>query len=300
MSFRGPLRSPPRLSVSIWEDESHETAIASDDRNLYYQHGEVVVPNEALVRGRHRIFVPLSCGADAFLRAEYSHEQVFVSGLCIEASIVSQSEGSFNKRISRLQGSDPLCGGFFTSGSEPRVHVQSIVAAALSAAKAGERIMVFAKMNGLLAKRVRAAFRAAGQELAVVSGSDRRNPGLPQSILCTFDSRASLNEITAARFAEFDFFVAPSHERSNWALGLGIPMFVVDPPLGSFSPLNRKFLLDAGVAKPIRGRQDALSFGATLSTCRRTGELQRMAEAGWERFNIRGFENIAAMLVSES
>jgi hypothetical protein len=76
-------------------------------------------------------------------------------------------------------------------------------------------------------------------------------------------------------------------------------MFVVDPPLGSYAPLNRRLLIDAGVARPISSSADAVDFGDTPETLRDSGELQRMSEAGWQRFDIRGFENIASMLRSE-
>ena len=275
-------------------------AIVGAQRRLFYQHGEVAVPNEALVQGAQRIFVPLSKTADGFLGARYSKDQVVVSGLCIEPTLVSRSEHAFDQRISRLQGTVPPCGAFFSSGAEPQIHVSSIADAALSAAKAGCRIIVFAAESGMLERRVRKSFDSGGQELVVMSGSDRRSPGQVASIMITYDSRAGLNDITVSHFADFDYFVAPSHERSNWALGLGLPLFVVDPPLGSFSPLNRQFLIDAGVAKPMRDRREASSFGSTLNELRRSGELQQMAEAGWQRYDIHGFENIASLLVSET
>ena len=32
--------------------------------------------------------------------------------------------------------------------------------------------------------------------------------------------------MTSALFDHFDFFMAPSHERTCWAFGLGLPMFI--------------------------------------------------------------------------
>jgi hypothetical protein len=76
-------------------------------------------------------------------------------------------------------------------------------------------------------------------------------------------------------------------------------MFFVYPPTGSFAPLNGKALLDAAVAKPIRTRAEALNFAKMLESHRKSGRLREMAVAGWRRFDICGFANIAAMLESE-
>jgi hypothetical protein len=116
--------------------------------------------------------------------------------------------------------------------------------------------------------------------------------------MCLFDDRRQLDGLTARLFDRFDYFVAPSHERSNWALGLGLPMFVVDPPLGSFSPLNREFVLAASVATILAGRAESLDFGGKLGELRARGGLAEMARAGWGRFDIRGFVNIAQFLQS--
>ena len=75
-------------------------------------------------------------------------------------------------------------------------------------------------------------------------------------------------------------------------------MFIVDPALGSFSPLNRQVLLDYSVAKVIVDSDEAARFGVSLATCHRTGELRKMAEGCWGRFDTRGFFNIAEMLQS--
>ncbi len=115
-------------------------------------------------------------------------------------------------------------------------------------------------------------------------------------MLCLYDGRRELNQLTERLFGGFDYVMAPSHERTNWALGLGLPMFVVDPPLGSFSPLNRQFLLTCSVAKIISDQGQASGFGETLARLRRSGELRAMAEAGWRRFDTQGFRHIAEML----
>jgi hypothetical protein len=256
-------------------------AVLNDKRNLFYQHGELAAPRESWVKGRHRTIVPTAHTADAFIAAGIDAESLFVSGLCIEPALVEQAEAAFNARLDRLVGSSPLCGAFLSSGAEPRRHVESLAAAARSVVAAGGRALVFARRGGALMTRLS---RTRGE-----------GPGLT---LCLYDGRQELNQLTERAFADFDYFVAPAHERTHWALGLGLPMFVVGPSLGSFSPLNRELLLAARVAATIDTEHAAASFGETLGKLCQAGELRAMAEAGWGRFDTRGFHNIAEMLLS--
>jgi len=256
-------------------------AILKGKRNLFYQHGELAAPRESWVVGRHRTIVPTAATADAFIAAGIDVESLFVSGLCIEPALVEQADAAFNARLDRLAGSGPLCGAFFSSGAEPRRHVGSLAAAAGSAVAAGGRALVFARRAGALMKRL-ARTRGAG-------------PGLT---LCLYDGRRELNRLTEGHFAEFDYLVAPAHERTHWALGLGLPLFVVGPSLGNFAPLNRQILLAAKVAVTMDGPHPAASFGATLGRLHETGELRGMSEAAWGRYDTRGFQNIAEMLLS--
>ncbi len=256
-------------------------AILRDKRNLFYQHGELAAPRESWVKGRHRTIVPTAGTADAFIAAGIDVASLFVSGLCIEPALVEQAEVAFNARLDRLAGPAPLCGAFFSSGAEPRRHVESLAAAAASVVAAGGRALVFARRGGALMTRLA---RKGGE-----------GPGLTLSL---YEGRQELNDLTGGSFADFDYFVAPAHERTHWALGLGLPMFVVAPSLGSFSPLNRELLLASRVAATIDDESAAASFGATLGKLHETGELHAMAEAGWGQFGIRGFHNIAEMLLS--
>ena len=100
-------------------------------------------------------------------------------------------------------------------------------------------------------------------------------------------------------FPFFDFFVAPSHERTNWALGLGLPLFIVGPCIGPFAPLNQAKLLDVGVAKVIDSSEQAVRFGDDLTDLMRSGQLAAMANAGWGKQSIDGFAKIAEFLSNQ-
>ncbi len=288
------LEDPNRLVVS------HPVLVGMlrEKPGLVYQHGEVAAPRESWVKGRHRVLVPLSSTADTFIAAGLPAQNFFVSGLCIEPALVDQAKDAWKARLDRLAGTGPLCGAFFSSGAEPREHVERLAAAALSVVTGGGRVIVLARRSGHLAARAAARFAEAERDLETVRSLDDLPAAEPQGLVCQYDDRRQLNEFTARLFGRFDYFVAPSHERTNWALGLGLPMFIVDPPLGSYSPLNREFLLAASVARTVGDRRTATRFGETVSELHATGGLGRMAEAGWGRFETGGFSNIVEFLQS--
>lgn len=275
-------------------------AMLKEKTSLVYQHGEVAAPRESLVLGRHPVLVPLSSTADSFVSAGFPSSNLFVSGLCIEPALVDLAQRAWEKRLDRITAAGPLCGAFFSSGAEPREHVERLTDAAASAVASGGRVIAFARRSGRLAAGLARRFEEMDRDLDSLGVADQLPDREFGALLCLFDDRRQLDSLTARLFDRFDYFVAPSHERSNWALGLGLPMFVVDPPLGSFSPLNREFVLAASVAATLAGpaESESLDFGGRLGELHATGGLAEMARAGWGRFDIRGFVNIAQFLQS--
>jgi len=273
--------------------------ILKGKENLVYQHGELTAPGESLVKGAHAVLVPLSSTADLFLEAGFDRRKIFLSGLCIECALVAQAETAFERRIRCLAGGGPLTGAFFSSGAEPRQHVRKLAAAALSAVLADGAAIVFAQRSGPYAKLVSRLFEENRIEFAAVDSADNVPRSLPRGVLCLYESRPELDRLTSGLFRRFDYFVAPAHERTNWAFGLGLPMFVVGPPVGTFAPLNEVMLAAHGVAEPVVSCGDASGFGDLLQRMRRDGKLEQMAGACWNRFDRRGFINIADFLMRE-
>jgi hypothetical protein len=267
-------------------------AILKGRQNLFYQHGELVAPGESLVRGGHKVLVPLSFTADAFRDADIPAAQIEVTGLCIEPALVAQADKTFQARLVRINEKNPLTGAVFSSGAEPQAHVKAMVAAALSAVQAGGRIRIFAHRHGRLEAYARACFAAGGLSL----NSDMSATAECQACLCLYDSRCGMDALTARFFPQFDYFISPSHERSNWAMGLGLPMLMAGPPVGSFAPLNWQLLLNARVARPLG---HPLDFGAWLAQQRAGGVLTRLATAGYGQYPINGFARIVEMLLSD-
>jgi len=252
-------------------------------KNLLYQHGEIAVPEQAVVTGTDYVFVPLEESVNPFISAGYRIDQVIVIGLCIEAKLAEFSKQSFENRIKRIAGDEKLTGAFFSSGAEPNPHLEKLIEAAISVAKSGGNAIVLAQNKGKLFK-----------------GLSRIMEGIERGIkLCSFDSREELDRITAELFPSFDYLVAPSHERTNWALGLGLPMFILDPAIGPFAPLNQAALLRSGTAETITSNDEAAGFANRLETLKESGKLTQMAMAGWGKHPILGLETIADFLINK-
>ncbi|MCH7948576.1 MAG: hypothetical protein IIC66_12350, partial [candidate division Zixibacteria bacterium] len=221
----------------------------SGRKNLLYQHGELAVPKQAIVTGAEYVFVPTEKAAEPFISSGYSSSNVIVTGLCIEPCIVEQAETAFKKRMSRLDSSDFLTGAFFSSGAEPKPHIEKLVMAAVSIVEQSHKVIMFAKKDGDLASMIKREFENRNTELIVVDDKSQEVESGSSAVLCVYADRKTETELVCRFFDKLDFFVAPSHERSNWAMGLGLPMFILEPAIGPFSPLNREILLEAGVAE---------------------------------------------------
>lgn len=268
---------------------------------LIYQHGELVTPKEAVVRGASTVLVPTPEAAEPFCAVGgYQSENVVVTGLCIEPALIRQASDAFAARTARYgTGDEPMIGAFFSSGAEPSVHVTRLIAAAHSVVMAGGRAIIFAQNNRDFAKRAERAFVKRKIPFESIESTDAIPTDLPPALIVRHRNRREENILTARLFSLFDYFVGPPHERSNWALGLGLPMFIVGPDIGPFAPLNRRLLLDSGAAQAIEASMDAHLLGARIERLRAKGTMATMAQAGWGHREINGFARIAAFLVSK-
>ncbi len=268
-------------------------------KNLWYQHGELAVPKQAVVSGAEYVFVPTTETAMPFIKSGNPSSSVIVTGLCIEPCIVNQAETAFEKRMSRFDSSDSLTGAFFSSGAEPKPHIEKLVQAAVSVVKQGHKVIMFAKKNGSLAGLIKREFENRNIELMKIDEKSQEVESGSSAVLCFYSDRKTETQLVCRFFEELDFFVAPSHERTNWAMGLGLPMFILEPAIGPFSPLNREILLEAGVAESMNSAEDAKRFGEKFNELKKSRKLQQMSESGWEKHPITGFQTICDFLVNK-
>jgi len=110
--------------------------------------------------------------------------------------------------------------------------------------------------------------------------------------------RSSSTTAVAGIFRDLDLMVCAAHERTNWAVGLGLPMFALLPHIGPFARENFEFALQQGVCLPLASPQDAAALGPTLDALRRGGRLTSMAQSGWGRHTITGADAIARSLLT--
>ncbi len=273
--------------------------ILQGKQNLLYQHGELVAPNESLVTGATTVFVPTDAVAEEFVKIGYTRSNIVVTGLCIEPALKQQARDAFAERIERLQSENMLTGFFCSSGAEPKPHVEKLVASAVSAVLHGSRVIVLAKKGGTLSAWVIKAMIKQGIPFKVVDSSDYLPVDFPPAIIVRYSTRREENWLVAHLFPVFDYIVAPSHERTNWGVGLGLPYFILGPSIGPFAPRNRDLLMASGVAESIETHVDAHLFGQHVRRLWETGKLLRMAGAGWDRYSISGFKKIAEFLVNK-
>jgi hypothetical protein len=274
-------------------------SILSGKRELYYQHGEVATPEQAVVPGALVVFVPIEEAAAPFLAGGYQKAQIVVTGLCIEPEIVPRANEAYARRRARIASGTALTGAFFSSGAEPRLHVRHLTAAAVSAVRAGGRAVIFAQAGGVLARRAAQAAARAGIPLAVQAGLPPPGERPRGATLSLYRSRAELDARVARYFDLFDYFAAPAHERTPWALGLGLPMCVLGPDIGPYAPLNHARLLAAGVACSIESTASAEAFGTTLAQLCKGGKLAEMAGCGFGTLPLDGFARIARHLADQ-
>lgn len=271
--------------------------ILAGREGLIYQHGELVVPPSALVRGASFVAVPTTEAAEPFLAAGYDKAQMLITGLGIEPQLVAQAEDDYQNRIARLETTRPLTGLFLSSGAEPQQHVAAIVSSVASAIASGGQAVVLCRQGGRLERAMRAAGGRRGPLLSEYDHEAGAMIRQPSCRLAVCNDRTQENQLAAAILSEADYLVAPPHERTNWAVGLGLPMFALKPVIGPFAPLNLKLLLESSTTLVLNDRHDLALFGARLAACHQSGQLIGMARNGWGRYNISGFETLAGQLV---
>jgi hypothetical protein len=248
-------------------------------RPIIYQHGEHVVPDEAIVPGAELVLVPTQQVAARF-QSCYQPEQIVVTGSCLDPKLVPIAAKAYAQRRARLLGNQPLTVGLFSSGAEPEPHVAQLRRSAMALQRRGISCHALAVRGGRLERALGPVMTNARQ-------------------LHRYGNRRDINVATEAFWGELDLIVAPPHERSNWALAAGLPMLMVSPTIGSFAPLNRQLLLESGTGLDLGELQRGLSH-RQLQPLGTLGELQQplaaMSATGWQPRALDGFSRSAAAI----
>jgi hypothetical protein len=272
--------------------------MVSDVCRTWFVHADLASPPECALPGPERTFVPLEQNELDFTRHGCPATQLVRTGLMIEPGLVPGAHDAFHHRLERLASDRPLTVAFFTSGAYPEPHVRRMLIALKSVLNSGMAAIVFCGTSRKFLDRVARFARSLGIEPCIDDGSVSQSAC--RSSQLTLVSRSTRRDDTTAAVGlipEADVFVAPSHERTNWALGLGLPMFVLFPMIGTHAEANYRLAFDNGVAYPLQFDDDAHNLGPTLQKLRATGALANMARLGFGRFDINGAERIADEIV---
>lgn len=266
--------------------------ILADICPVYYIHGEIAVPASSAVSSTVRIFVPLEKTKDKFVRWGVKPERVSVTGLMIEPGLADRALDTFNQRLKRIKSNQPLLIGLFASGAYPYEHMKKIVAATNSIVSKGHKAIVFAGTDKSKLGWIKRNLAVKGVTTDCGLDNSLQAGGSPARLV----SRA--NRIDDTKHAcellpELDAFVAAAHERTNWALGLGLPMFVLFPMIGPFAPENFLFAKKQGVVYALDTDEKARRFGDIVVNMRRDGILSSMAKNGFGKYSLDGCEKAA-------
>ncbi|MFH1700096.1 MAG: hypothetical protein ABIE07_05865 [Candidatus Zixiibacteriota bacterium] len=260
--------------------------------DVVYQHGELVTPDEAIVKNCRKIIVPLQITADKFRKAGIQSKNIAIVGQCIENGLVSLSRISIEKRLERLKTAEKLMGAIFSSGACPASHINKIILITESLLNYGHDVIIFTGNSIKLRRKLTDYFSRKN-----IVFSETLNAKTNLKIIYS-ENRDLENESTAKIFPQFDFFIAPAHERTNWGIGLGIPHFILCPHYGSFAPLNARFAMELGVAIEIKDLMTSRNFGKLINDLRNRGELERMINNGLGRYEMTGFSQAARVISS--
>jgi hypothetical protein len=267
--------------------------ILRDQNQVIYQHGELAAPSESIIKGCYRIFVPVEETASVFRKVGIPAETLVVSGQCIETNLFPLAASAFEHRLTRIGGNAPLTAAIFSSGAYPRDHLLKIGQCAESLYRAGHTFLLFVGQSKKVHERFLKQFNRNGIEAAPELNSDFR------ANVIRSDHRQDENQKVASVFDRLDFFIAPAHERTNWAVGLGLPQFILEPHIGSYAPQNSDIALRKQVAIVIESEGMAGKLGDIVDRLRQDSTLLTMAQNGYGHTELTGFvhcvDTLAAM-----
>ncbi len=264
----------------------------SDLTDVYYQHGEVSVPDMVVANDTKNIFVPSVEAKDLFCQKGIDENNITVTGLCIEDKLKENAAIMYERRIAHLNSNNDFVGAFFSSGAEPIGHVKKIIKMLISLEKNGQKAILFMKSGGKIEKIIKDTIKPVKYATETVGINVQAYFKDHNIMMIVHNGWDEENKFVDTLFEYFDYLVSPSHERTNWALGLGIPMFVLHPLIGPFSPINKDILIDNDVAKEILDDKMADNFGEYLKKLSTDGDLIRMAKNGFEKYSLDGFGQI--------
>jgi hypothetical protein len=265
----------------------------------FYLHGEIAAPAESAVIGAERIYVPLHETAEKMTDLGVNSESLVTTGLVLEPEIAVDLDSHVTARINRIENAETrLTVGFFISGAYPKRHVELMIAGARSCLKAGHRIRFFWGTNRNQVARLTSKLKRFAADVITDSGIGALPPD-KSAIIVTASSREDETIRCTCYLPHLDVYCAAPHERVNWAVGAGLPMIAIAPPIGTFAPENLEIVLKSKCGIALSERHQFDKLGETINSHRASGDLASMVNGCRSVTSIHGARVIAEDLIRE-
>ena len=260
----------------------------ADVCRVWYVHGEIAAPAECAVRGVEKILVPLQETKERLVAQGADEDAVLVCGLMIEPPLAETAKEAFEQRMKRIESDQPLTVGFFTSGAYPKEHMEKIVAGARSVIERKMRAVIFCGTNRDRFEWVRNRLGDLKAKIVEDTPGSSSQDDEFDLMLVSRKTRQEDTQRAVELIPGLDAFVAASHERTNYAVGLGLPMFVLLPLVGTFAAQNYEFARRQRVMHTVKPMEEARNLGELLAELRRNGQLLQIAKDGFGAHTIAG------------
>lgn len=264
----------------------------------WYIHGEIAAPQECAVRGVEKLFVPLEETRTGLIAQGGDAGSMVVTGLMIEPDLVAGRDEAFSRRLDRIDSGTSVTVGFFSSGAYPSGHMVKIVSGVKSVLDQHMRAVIFCGTNRRVFESLRRRVKRWGLTLAEDTDEETNDRGDWRVRLVTRMTRQEETRRACKLVPTLDAFVAASHERTNWAVGLGLPMFALFPLIGTFAAQNFRFALRQGVVCPLATVEAARDLGRIINELRGGGRLAHMARRGFGRLPVDGVEAVVSQVIA--
>jgi hypothetical protein len=266
---------------------------------IVYNHGELAFGRSNAAMAADWVLVPTSEVAGSYIHAGFHPERIIVTGLCIEAALVAQAVTAFEQRMTRIEDGEPLTGAVFSDEAEPPSQVRDIVEGVVSVCRTQDsRLFVFCRVGGRLARRLQAALMHHQIPWGVVDGTRGIGAEVHPVIIVQIGSRREERGLIARLFAELDFVVAPPREKLVWAVGLGLPVIWLRRGLNEVEKETEHVGQTLDVARSVHSGKARTMLGPLVGMLHESGQLERMARAGWGKQSLDGFVGAAQFLAN--
>jgi hypothetical protein len=264
---------------------------------VWYVHGEIAAPEECAIPGVEKILVPLEETKQKLAACGAGKEAIEVCGLMIEPGLVDSAEISYRRRLERINSGLPLTIGLFTSGAYPKEHMEKIILGARSVIEAKMKVVIFCGTNPHKFRWMINEFTNLRVKI-IEDKEETFNRDIDYDLWLVFRKTRQEDTQRAVELVPLlDVFAAASHERTNWSVGLGLPMFVLFPLIGTFASQNFEFAQRQKVVYPLDTKEKAKNLGEILSGFRQNSQLLEMARNGFGVHKIIGVENVVSVLL---